>query len=164
MTPSETLAAGRPKPKAVRKTAHPAQNLVRQNLNKRYQQRGGYRKVNKRKSMWKRSIKEHDQELIEKSIPTFSKGFNDDSKRHETMEKPQNDEEYLKILKEKFGFDTFYDGQFEAIKSIMEGESCLSILSTGGGKSLIYQYCSLFMKGLVVIVTPLISLMSVSIS
>jgi ATP-dependent DNA helicase RecQ len=34
------------------------------------------------------------------------------------------------------------------------------VLATGGGKSLIYQYVSLFLPGLVVVVTPLISLMT----
>ena len=96
-----------------------------------------------------------------KVIPIFSPKFTDDFVRSDPLDVPQSDEEYLKILKEKFGFDSFYDGQLEAIKSIIERqESCLAILSTGGGKSLIYQYCSLFMKGLIVIITPLISLMT----
>jgi ATP-dependent DNA helicase RecQ len=34
------------------------------------------------------------------------------------------------------------------------------VLATGGGKSLIYQYVSLFTPGLVLVVTPLISLMT----
>lgn len=34
------------------------------------------------------------------------------------------------------------------------------ILQTGGGKSLIYQYASLFIDGLCLVITPLISLMS----
>ena len=96
-----------------------------------------------------------------KIIPLFSPKYTDDYVRPEPLDIPTTDEEYLSILKNYFGFDTFFEGQLEAIKSIIErNESWLSILSTGGGKSLIYQYWSLFMKGLVVVISPLISLMT----
>jgi len=36
----------------------------------------------------------------------------------------------------------------------------LVVLATGGGKSLIYQFITLFMPGLILIVTPLIALMT----
>ena len=74
---------------------------------------------------------------------------------------PTADEGFLKILKERFGHDSFKEGQLEAIKIILN-EKCnaLVVLATGGGKSLIYQYTSLFMPGLVLIVTPLIALMT----
>lgn len=41
-----------------------------------------------------------------------------------------------------------------------EKENVLVVLATGGGKSLIYQYTTQFMTGLVLVVTPLISLMT----
>lgn len=74
---------------------------------------------------------------------------------------PSTDEGYLQILKERFGHDSFKEGQLEAIKIILN-EKCnaLVVLATGGGKSLIYQFTSLFMPGLVLIVTPLIALMT----
>lgn len=73
----------------------------------------------------------------------------------------QTDEGYRKILKEKFGFDDFLEGQLDAIKMLLnKKENALVVLATGGGKSLIYQYVSLFLPGLVIIVTPLISLMT----
>jgi superfamily II DNA helicase RecQ len=34
------------------------------------------------------------------------------------------------------------------------------VLATGGGKSLIYQYVTQFMEGLILVVTPLIALMT----
>lgn len=34
------------------------------------------------------------------------------------------------------------------------------MLATGGGKSLVYQYVSMFQPGLILIVTPLIALMT----
>jgi ATP-dependent DNA helicase RecQ len=39
-------------------------------------------------------------------------------------------------------------------------DNALVVLATGGGKSLVYQYASMFLGGLVLIVTPLISLMT----
>lgn len=74
---------------------------------------------------------------------------------------PTTDEGYRKILKERFGHDDFKEGQLEAIKILLEEKkSSLVVLCTGGGKSLIYQYVTQFMPGLVLVVTPLISLMS----
>lgn len=49
----------------------------------------------------------------------------------------------------------------EAIKIILEEKrNALVVLATGGGKSLIYQFTTLFSSGLVLIVTPLIALMT----
>jgi len=56
------------------------------------------------------------------------------------LEIPTKDEEYTEILNKYFGYDSFFEGQLDSIKSILRGESCMVILSTGGGKSLIYQY------------------------
>ena len=96
-----------------------------------------------------------------KVIPIFSPKFTEDYVKPEKLEVPQDDQGYLNILKEKFGFENFFEGQLESIKAILEKEeSCMCILSTGGGKSLIYQYCSLFMEGLCIVITPLISLMT----
>jgi ATP-dependent DNA helicase RecQ len=36
----------------------------------------------------------------------------------------------------------------------------LVVLATGGGKSLVYQYASMFQPGLILVITPLISLMT----
>ena len=74
---------------------------------------------------------------------------------------PDNDEGYVQILKQRFGHESFKIGQLEAIKLLLEKkENTLVVLATGGGKSLVYQYVSLFLTGLVIVVTPLISLMT----
>lgn len=74
---------------------------------------------------------------------------------------PANDAGYKYVLKEKFGHSEFREGQMEAIKVILEEKkNALVVLATGGGKSLCYQFCSQFLPGLVLVVTPLISLMS----
>lgn len=65
-------------------------------------------------------------------------------------------------MKEEFGFDSFLEGQHESLQVLLEKEeSALLVLATGGGKSLVYQYAALFAgRALVVVVTPLISLMT----
>lgn len=69
------------------------------------------------------------------------------------------------FLKQKFQFDMFRKGQKETIQSIIEGKSVLSILPTGAGKSLCYQFPSYYVnKGQTVIVSPLISLMEDQVS
>ena len=74
---------------------------------------------------------------------------------------PLNDEGYVKILKEVFGHDEFLQGQLEAIKIVLEEKkNSLVVLATGGGKSLIYQYLTQFLPGLILVVTPLLSLMA----
>jgi len=73
---------------------------------------------------------------------------------------PDSDEGFKAILKERFGHDDFLEGQLHAIKILLKKKkSTLVVLATGGGKSLIYQFVSLMMPGLVLVVTPLISLM-----
>ena len=48
----------------------------------------------------------------------------------------------------------------EAIKILVEKkDNALVVLATGAGKSLIYQYASMLMPGLVIVVGPLIALM-----
>lgn len=75
-------------------------------------------------------------------------------------EVPDSDEGYLRILKERFGFDSFKEGQLDAIKiMIAQRDNALVVLATGGGKSLIYQFVSQFRPGLILVVSPLLALM-----
>lgn len=69
-------------------------------------------------------------------------------------------EEHEVVLQKYFGFSHFKEGQYEAIQSLLSGNSTLAVLSTGGGKSLIYQYSSLFIEGVVLVISPLLALMS----
>ena len=59
----------------------------------------------------------------------------------------------------RFGIRRFRPGQREIIETIMAGRDALGILPTGAGKSLCFQLPSLFLKGTVVVVSPLIALM-----
>ncbi|MFD1466277.1 RecQ family ATP-dependent DNA helicase [Lapidilactobacillus mulanensis] len=70
------------------------------------------------------------------------------------------DQQQLKSeLKANFGYDHFHAGQVELIQALLAGDNVIGVLPTGSGKSLIYQFLSLHLPGLFVIVTPLISLM-----
>jgi len=68
-------------------------------------------------------------------------------------------EKILSILKETFGYETFRFEQANVINSILAGQDCLAIMPTGGGKSLCYQIPALYLEGVTLVVSPLISLM-----
>ena len=63
------------------------------------------------------------------------------------------------LLLKYFGFKSFRENQFEIIESLVRGNDSMVIMPTGGGKSLCYQVSALYMKGVAIIVSPLIALM-----
>lgn len=63
------------------------------------------------------------------------------------------------ILKSRFGHSEFLPGQKQSLESIFAGRNLLSVMPTGGGKSLLYQLPSIMMDGVTLVVSPLISLM-----
>jgi ATP-dependent DNA helicase RecQ len=68
-------------------------------------------------------------------------------------------EKIEQVLKQYFGHDTFLPGQHEIIQKVVSGRDAFILMPTGAGKSLIYQFSSLLMPGLTVVISPLIALM-----
>lgn len=63
------------------------------------------------------------------------------------------------ILKKNFGFDEFRGFQKDIIHSVLSKQDTLVIMPTGSGKSLCYQFPSLMVEGVTLVVSPLIALM-----
>lgn len=61
-------------------------------------------------------------------------------------------------LEEHFGFTKFRPGQAQAVQAALQGRDAVVIMPTGSGKSLCYQLPALELKGVTVVVSPLIAL------
>ncbi|GAA5508864.1 DNA helicase RecQ [Novipirellula caenicola] len=63
------------------------------------------------------------------------------------------------VLQDVWGYDSFRPLQEASIRSVLDRRDSLTVLPTGGGKSLCFQSPALCMDGMAVVVSPLISLM-----
>jgi ATP-dependent DNA helicase RecQ len=63
-----------------------------------------------------------------------------------------------RAAREILGFQALRPGQAEAIASVLDGRDTLAVLSTGSGKSAIYQLAGLFTERATLVVSPLIAL------
>ena len=66
---------------------------------------------------------------------------------------------YNEILKQKFNLKSFREWQFEIIESVINGNNTLVFMPTWWWKSLIYQFSWIIREWLVLVISPLISLM-----
>src|SRR5215210_7019906 len=71
---------------------------------------------------------------------------------------PSRRDRIERAAREVLGFELLRPGQTEAIESVLAGRDTLAVLSTGSGKSAIYQLAGLLSKGATLVVSPLIAL------
>lgn len=64
-----------------------------------------------------------------------------------------------KLLKDVFGHSDFRKGQEKAVDCLLSGRDLLAVMPTGAGKSVCYQLPAIMMKGITLVISPLISLM-----
>ena len=69
------------------------------------------------------------------------------------MSKPEQ------ILKKYWGFSAFRPLQKDVIEHVLAGKDSITLLPTGGGKSLCFQVPALIKEGLCIVVSPLVALM-----
>ena len=62
------------------------------------------------------------------------------------------------LARERLGFEDLRPGQLEAVQSVVGGRDTLCVMSTGSGKSAIYQLAGFLIDGPTVVVSPLIAL------
>ncbi|MDP8258449.1 MAG: DNA helicase RecQ [Candidatus Aadella gelida] len=73
--------------------------------------------------------------------------------------KKYNEQQIIDTLKQYWGYTSLWPFQAEVMRSVLEGRESLTVMPTGGGKSLCFQLPALLTDGLAVVVSPLISLM-----
>ncbi len=65
----------------------------------------------------------------------------------------------LKLLKTHFGYRSFRPNQEKIVHDIINGNDVLTIMPTGGGKSVCFQLPALALPGTAIVISPLIALM-----
>jgi ATP-dependent DNA helicase RecQ len=74
----------------------------------------------------------------------------------------------LEVLRDVFGYESFREGQKEAVEALLEGRDSLVLLPTGAGKSLCYQVPAIVRarrgEGTTIVISPLIALMNDQVS
>jgi ATP-dependent DNA helicase RecQ len=68
-------------------------------------------------------------------------------------------EQLLPLLKTHFGYDSFRPNQLDVIHDVLAKKDVLTIMPTGGGKSLCFQLPALAIDGTAIVISPLIALM-----
>ncbi len=65
----------------------------------------------------------------------------------------------FQILQKYWGHSSFRDSQEDIIEAVLNKRDVVTVLPTGGGKSLCYQVPGLILEGVCLVISPLISLM-----
>ena len=62
------------------------------------------------------------------------------------------------LAREHLGYPSLRPGQREAVEAVLAGRDTLAVMSTGSGKSAIYQLAGLVLDGPTIVISPLIAL------
>lgn len=79
--------------------------------------------------------------------------------KEDAMMKENEQARIKECLKRYWGYDELRPWQEKTVSAVMDGRETLTILPTGGGKSLCFQLPALLTDGMAVVISPLISLM-----
>ncbi|XP_072955361.1 ATP-dependent DNA helicase Q-like 5 [Typha angustifolia] len=153
-------------------------NFVRLNINgygRRYGYKNGKRKSSMSSRAWRRrsvaqrsraetgTCGNEEDDLILEAQWEQNKKVNCSSKLVEeavvASQKDPSEQNLTNLLKLTHGYDSFREGQMDAIKRVIGGESMMLVLPTGAGKSLCYQLPALILPGVTLVVSPLLALM-----
>ena len=66
--------------------------------------------------------------------------------------------EIRQVARERLGFEELRPGQGEAVRAVKSGRDTLVVMTTGSGKSAIYQIAGWLIDGATLVISPLISL------
>jgi ATP-dependent DNA helicase RecQ len=72
---------------------------------------------------------------------------------------PDQSDSVLTSLERFFGHQSFRPGQEELVTTVLDGRDLLAVMPTGSGKSLGFQLPAVLLRGVTLVVSPLISLM-----
>ncbi len=72
---------------------------------------------------------------------------------------PEDFDDPHKVLQHYWGYEHFRPLQEDIVRSVLDGHDTLALLPTGGGKSICFQVPGLMLKGITLVITPLVSLM-----
>ncbi|KAJ8747321.1 hypothetical protein K2173_008252 [Erythroxylum novogranatense] len=165
------IRANEPLPPAkLRKNIGSEGNFVKMNLNrnkKRFTNRKGQKsRFNYRRS--KRRVKSKGEGEVEMEEGFVVEGTQEKKprKNNHSIEEAvsaakydPSDENLVRLLNEMFGYESFRDGQLETIKMVLDGKSTMLVLPTGAGKTMCYQIPAVLLRGITVVVSPLLALM-----
>ena len=70
----------------------------------------------------------------------------------------------LNVLQKVFGHNQFKDNQRDVINSLLQNKDTVTIIPTGGGKSICYWVVGIVSEGVTVVITPLIALLNDQVS